>query len=182
MNVYEVLAQTAFLLGNKALCDDIENSTATAQEEIATLLRCYNLVENEIALDYLPLTVEERVSSSDGKCFYTAFSKTPISILSVTDDRGNKLPYEIFPEYLTTSAGDVYVTYTYAPESKNANSPCSYSGRVSKRLLAYGVATEYCLINGLYEEAVMWDKKYKDALLCISSANKPKIVRARRWV
>lgn len=34
----------------------------------------------------------------------------------------------------------------------------------SPRLFAYGIAAEYCLACGLFEEAAVWDKKYKDAL------------------
>ncbi|MBP5242834.1 MAG: hypothetical protein J6Z36_03995, partial [Clostridia bacterium] len=112
----------------------------------------------------------------------TSFARLPVSVLAVTDERGNKLPYTIFPEYVKTVKGVVAITYTYAPENKAISGNSDYGGRVSARLLAYGVASEYCLIAGLYDEALSWDKKYKDALLCACASNKPHVIRSRRWV
>lgn len=34
---------------------------------------------------------------------------------------------------------------------------------ITGRMLAYGVAAEYCIVEGM-AEAVTWDKRYKDAL------------------
>lgn len=146
------------------------------------LLRCYNIVENEVALDYLPLTAEETIVCDTGALPYTAFLRAPVSILSVTDEYGNKLPYTVFPEYLRTRAGTSVVTYSYSPESKRLCDASEYAARVPERLLSYGVACEYCLISGLYDEALVWDKKYKDALLCAHSASRPRVIRSRRWV
>ncbi len=48
---------------------------------------------------------------------------------------------------------------------------------ISPRVLAYGVAAEYCVTEGL-DEAETWDKRYKSAL---SLAARPKInIKARR--
>lgn len=159
---------------------DVEEKELVKEADI--LLRCYNIVENEVALDYLPLTAEETVTCDTGALPYTAFLRTPVTILSVTDEYGNKLPYTIFPEYLRTRAGTSVVTYAYSPESKRLCDESEYAARVPERLLAYGVACEYCLISGLYDEAVVWDKKYKDALLCAHTASRPRVIRSRRWV
>lgn len=204
MLVKDIAAQAAFLLGREDLfrylreggkgggesADGGESGNgAGAAETVAALrreadifLRCYNIVENEVALDYLPLTAEETVVCDTGALPYTSFLRQPVSILSVTDEYGNKLPYTVFPEYLRTRAGTSVVTYSYSPESKRLCDHSEYAARVPERLLAYGVACEYCLISGLYDEAIVWDKKYKDALLCAHSASRPRVIRSRRWV
>ncbi len=180
--------------GETALSDegmsasDGENENADAEKvrtlkrEADILLRCYNIVENEVALDYLPLTAEETVVCDTGALPYTAFLRTPVSILSVTDEYGNKLPYTAFPEYLRTRAGTSVITYSYSPETKRLSDPSEYAARVPERLLSYGVACEYCLISGQYDEALVWDKKYKDALLCAHASTRPRVIRSRRWV
>jgi hypothetical protein len=186
MKVREILSQAAFLLGKEELDEFFAGNDTSAesalQQDAETFLRCYNMVENEIALDYLPLTTEQTMDASAGKVMYTAFLRTPVSITGVTDVYGNKLPYTIFPTYLQTAKGRVAVTYSYAPTEKVLSSESEFVARASKNLLAFGVAGEYCLMKGLYEEAVVWDKKFRDALLCACAQNSPRVVRSRRWV
>ncbi len=191
MLVKEILSQAAFLLGKEELSRYLQGQageTLTEEQEKAfqsetdALLRCYNIVENEIALDYLPLTAEETVVCSTGALPYTSFMRSPVSILSITDEYGNKLPFTVFPEYVRLRAGTAVATYSYSPESKRISDYSDYSARVGERTFAYGVACEYCLVSGLYEEALVWDKKYKDALLCAQNASRPRVIRSRRWV
>lgn len=193
MLVKDVAAQAAFLLGKDELSryikgrlkeDDSLDETTKKEfdKEAETLLRCYNVVENEIALDYLPLTAEETVVCDSGELPYTSFLRAPVAVLSVTDEYGNKRPFTIFPEYVKTCAGTAVVTYAYAPETKRLDDVGEYGARASERMMAYGVACEYCLVSGLYAEAVVWDKKYKDALFCAQSASRPHVIRSRRWV
>jgi hypothetical protein len=186
MKVREILSQAAFLLGKQELSDFFSGSDAAAtsqlQQEADDFLRCYNMVENEIALDYLPLTAEQSMETSAGKLVYTAFLRSPVSIVSVTDVYGNRLPYTVYPAYLQTKQGVALVTYSYAPEAKTLSDESEFVTRVSQNLLAFGVAGEYCLIKGLYEEAVVWDKKFRDALLCACAQNSPHVVRSRRWI
>lgn len=191
MLVKEILSQAAFLLGENALSEYIRRGAdASASEEEKKelakktdfLLRCYNIVENEIALDYLPLTAEEYVVGGTDRIQYTSFSRTPVSVISVTDERGNKLPYTVFPEYLSVpDAGTAVVTYSYAPEQKALSGQTDYGAGLPERLFAYGVACEACVIGGAYDEATAWDKKYKDALMSAHSRNRPKVIRSRRW-
>ncbi len=192
MLVKDVIKQAAFLLDKEALLQYLDTpsedvSTAFTDEEIAdfektvnSLLRCFNIVENEVAIDYLPLTAEARMESEDGKLLFTAFARSMVSVLSVTDEYGNPVGYAVYPEYVKTQKGKVVVTYSYAPEMKALTSESDFS-RIPERIFSYGVACEYCLIGGLYDEAVVWDKKYKDALLCAQSLSRPRVIRSRRW-
>jgi hypothetical protein len=187
MKVREILSQAAFLLGKQELSDffsgtETEATTTQLQQEADAFLRCYNMVENEVALDYLPLTTEQRLETESGKLVYTAFLRTPVSIVSVTDRYGNRLPYTVYPAYLRTKQGTAVVTYSYAPTSKTLSGESEFVARVSQNLLAFGVAGEYCLTKGMYEEAVVWDKKFRDALLCACAQNSPHVVRSRRWI
>jgi hypothetical protein len=186
MKVREILSQAAFLLGKEELdaffAGDESLTEGALAGEADTLLRCYNMVENEIALDYLPLVTEQNMDASTGKVMYTSFLRTPVSITGVTDVYGEKLPYTIFPTYLQTRKGLAVVTYSYSPVEKMLSDESEFAARASKNLLAFGVAGEYCLLKGLYEEAVVWDKKYRDALLCACAQNSPHVVRSRRWV
>ena len=86
MTVKEVLDCAAFLLGKEETQAYLNQSeaegTPQVQRETELLLRCYNIVENEIALDYLPLTAEESFIAENGTIPYTSFSRFPVSVSS----------------------------------------------------------------------------------------------------
>lgn len=53
--------------------------------------------------------------------------------------------------------------------------------RVSARVTALGVAAEYCFVCGLFEEAQLWDGRYKDSLKIALRKKGAMSVKARRW-
>ena len=96
MKVKEVLAAAAELCGRKDLADHLAGKSgeraAEAERECETLLLCYNMTENEIALDYLPLKREESFESG-GEIPYAAFSEPPLEILAVYGEAGQRLRF-----------------------------------------------------------------------------------------
>ncbi len=151
--------------------------------ETATLfLDCFNRVENELALDYLPLVAEEELNTTTGKIVFSNLKHAVVRMIRVTDESGASLPYEVFSEYLTTRKGKVKVVYSYTPEPKSWNSESELSLYVSPRLFVYGVAAEYCMATGRYEETKVWDEKYKAAVEAAYRLHSGGKMPSRRWV
>lgn len=161
--------------------DYLENKGETGKRETEALLRCFNLVENEVALDYLPLYAEDETESETGTIAYSVLSKKAVRILGVRDEWGNKIPFRLFPEFLRTAPGKVKIVYTYTPEEKGLEDSSDFILQVSPRLLALGMAAEYCLAGGLFEEAEVWDAKYRDALSAAYRSCPARVMRSRRW-
>ena len=184
MRVKDVIALAAANLGRDDLQSAVYDIAGEPEGDWAALLRCYNLVENEIALDYYPLKTEETFETEDGTVNFARFSYAPVCITSVADERG-EAAFELFPARLRVKEGAgkrVTVRYTYSPAQKKWNDDSEYSGKISARLMSFGVASEFCLTGGLYQEAAMWDKKYRDALKAANIVRKKLAVRSRRWV
>ena len=152
------------------------------KKDAELLLQCFNHVENELALDYLPLTEEEETYSSTGVLFFADLSRAAARILRVEDEKGNSLKFRLFPDHLQTQAGKLKVIYAYAPEEKTMDGESDYQTEVSERLFIYGMAAEYAIENGLFEEAGIWDRKYKDAISAAYKATPNKKIASRRWV
>ena len=81
MLIRDVLILAAESLGRTDLSASIRSAYSAAVSsgtvpagETAVLLRCYRLVENEVALDHLPLKAEERMMPSEGYLAFTDFS------------------------------------------------------------------------------------------------------------
>lgn len=183
MTVKDCMKLAAVELGVAEILENYFNGvTSNANRVGEVLLQCYNVVENELALDYLPLTAEEEVYTLTGAVEFSAFSRRAVRILSVTDENGEKVKYRMFAQYLKAQAGDLKITYIYEPNEKTIEDECECAPAVSTRMLAYGMAAEYCLRMGMYEEADVWSKKYKDAIEAAYKATPCKRVSSRRWV
>ena len=182
MTVKECVITAATELG---IADEVQEyldgSSAGGQKNAQLLLTCFNLVENELALDYLPLYAEDEMSSETGKIDFSALSMAAVRILRVSDEWGNSVPFQIFPAYLKTQPGKVRVAYTYTPEEKSMDGESDFKLQASVRLMAYGIAAEYTLATGLFEEYAVWDKKYKEAIDAAYKALPCKRMRSRRW-
>ncbi|MBQ8374914.1 MAG: hypothetical protein IJX98_04995 [Clostridia bacterium] len=183
MTVKEIIVKAAELLG---LSDLVEGYFSSGSEDgkkaVDALVGCYNLVESELAIDYLPLVCEDEVKTDTGAVYFTKLRKNASRILSVCDQNGNAVEWKLFPEYILAQAGKLVVRYAYAPTEKNLDDDGEYQSVASVRLFAYGVAAEYCLIAGLYEESAVWENKYRAAIQAAYKAKPSKVMKARRWV
>ena len=183
MTVKEVVSLAAELIG---VGEVLQAHFTAASEEGARieekLLQCFRVVENEVALDYLPLVAEDEIDSKTGAVFFSALTKNAVRVLKVTDESGDSVPYEVYPKYVKTLPGKLTVRYAYAPEKKDLTNDVEAHSSVSVRLLAYGIASAYCLNEGLYAEAAIWEKRYKQAVVAAYKASPAKVMRSRRWV
>lgn len=159
----------------------LDGTDVTGEADTENLLRCFNLVESELALEYLPLCAEEELETQTGTVYFSELSRAPVRVLRVRDKWDNERPFKLFPDYLKTQSGSVKVEYSYLPETKGLDGASDFALQASTRLFAYGMAAEYTLSCGRFEEAAVWDKKYKDAIAAAYRAKPCKKIRARRW-
>ena len=189
MTVKEVIIQAAGCLGREDLIEALNKSSALLskeeEQEISSLLRCYNFVENEVALDYLALKKEESVTVSENKIAYSMLSAAPVNIRKVVCG-GYVQRFAVYPAYICLPdgwVGKANVVYDYIPSTKSLTSISEFTDKgVSERLLAYGVSAQYCLVNGETGRAAVWDKKFRDALRAKNLLRRTVSVRSRRWV
>ncbi len=160
----------------------LKTNDSAGKEKTQLLLNCFNLVENELALDYLPLTTTEKVQTSTGQVQFSALKNAPVRILKVENRQGEEVPFTLYPKYLTSEKGELLITYTYTPEPKTIHDESDFSGNVSARLMAFGMAAEYTMAMGEFQESGLWDKKYKDAIAAICPLKTSKKMASRRWV
>ena len=186
MFVKEVLAVAAATAGRSDLATEIEKESPDVDAEILRLVRCYNLVENEIALDYFPLKHEETVTALDGIIPYSQLEFAPVTVFTVTGIGGDPLNFETRPAHILLSGmkgqRQMILSYSYSPKEKLITEDASFGEKISARLLAFGVACEFCLSNGQYAEAATWEKKYREALRAANVSRRRLSVRSRRWV
>ncbi len=184
IKVRDAVLEAAQLLG---IAEEVQTylggaATAAGQRDTDLLVGCFNRIENELALDYLPLTAEEEVVTATGVVEYAALNEKVVRVFCVEDEWGNSIKCRLFPSYLKTSAGKVKIIYAYAPTAKTISGESEYEIGVSLRLFAYGMAAEYSLTTGAPSSAGAWEQKYRDAVRAAYKTTPCKRLRARRWV
>ena len=152
-----------------------------AERDIGILLRCLNLTVNEAATEYFPLKRTETVESN-GRIAFSALSRPPVDIYAVKIG-GASAAFKLYPSELITHAGTAEVTYSYLPEKAELFSEIEYEeGKLTARVLAYGTAAQYSLICALYEEALMWDRRYKNSITAAQRTVHAVRLPQRRWL
>lgn len=183
ITVEGVTRKAATLLGfGEEIAAYFDDDDERAKSKAELLLTCFQLIENELSLDYLPLYGEERVKPRLGRVYYSNLSSPVVRIVRVTDLDGNPVKYRLFPAYIETDLAEVRVLYVYMPADKYFDEEVEQNLAVSERLYAYGMAAEYCIATGLLEEAAIWDKKYKEVIESARSLTPCERIRSRRWV
>ena len=166
MKVKEIVLAAANALGIKDEVGAYFAGTSLVQKkEGDRLLACFNIVESET-----------------GRLEFAAFKFAPVRIVRVMNEAGESVRFSVYPEYLKTEVGKLTVRYTYTPEEKTIDGKSDYVLYASERLFVYGILAEYCLGEGLFEEASAWDKKYKEALKAACKAVPCTRLKSRRWV
>ena len=164
--------------------ENISSASQSVQDEINFLIKCLNLAYIEVAEDYVPLLCKEKLILDGGKLNFSSLTKTLVDVVSLKDKNGFKIKYKSFPTYLQTNESEAEITYKYKPEDLTSLTSTveSFAGKVSEKLLAFGTLMEYCFILGLYEDAEIWEKRFKDALLVRSRKKSGIKLPSRRWI
>jgi hypothetical protein len=156
MQVKEIIELSALLLDIK-LTDDIRKD----------LVRCYNLVEQELATDYFPILEVDKFFHVKDKIYYKDFSRKPCWLKGIQDFHGDSVSFRLTPEYINLiknyDGETFFVKYYYRPEEKELYSNSTYGAEYIS-ILKYGIAAEYCLIQGNFDLAATYNQKYKERI------------------
>lgn len=157
MTVKEVIQSSAELL-------DIELTA----KNIELFVECYNLVENELALEYFPLRTVDKVLIKDNKIKYDELERKAWQIMGVHNCDSHELKYKLCQKHIGFAKKEngkyCWVRYCYVPQEKTVDGISVFDEGMFKDILKYGVCAEYCLINADWEQAKLWSDKYKKSI------------------
>lgn len=183
MLVREILKQACILCGKfdiaKYIAGQSSENYPLMLEEEKILLQAFYTVECELAMEYLPIIIEEKIDSN-GFIALDILQERPLAIQSIMDSRNRKVPYTLTCEGIQTGIGSLKIKYSVYPKEKtlteNIQIPMQYS-----RVLLLGVAAEYAMLSGQFALFSLLDKKYRDAI-SYACRSKGGIIKMRRWV
>ncbi len=162
------------------LGDVLKEQTPTDVDKL--LLLCANNCLDEITSEYLPLIQEKKAMAKDGKIPYSLLDETVFDVIEVRHEN-KKVDFRLLPTYIKVDKdGEHIVKYCTRCSLLGAEDEVPVSLLITPRVIAYGIASEYMLVKGFYEEAVTFDGLFKDTLSRLASGKKEKRVGRRRWL
>ena len=168
----DIILTTLLLLGKENELVEVETKeeseySPATKSLISQLIKIVNLVASDITRDAVRLTFCETLTSDENcEIKYSSLSKKVIGVKSVTE--GNKdATFNLYPEYIKVGKPNTKykITYNYENQKcKSIDDDIVFPVCVTCGIVAYGVASEYCSMNLLYDECTMWEQKYVRAL------------------
>ena len=167
----EILKLSATFLGLYDVVTYINNPTNTPNNEVKNkideLLVYMNYVIREVTKEYYPLSYCEDVKSNNQcEIDISLLTKNAIAIKEIKQN-DNSVTFNLYPTYIKVGKPNLIynITYNYIPESiSNINQPLNLPLGLEYFIIAYGIASEYALSKLLYDEANMWESKFKNSL------------------
>lgn len=185
MKVKDIVRSSALILGKTDVVDYLDGQQdvgVDTLESINLLTNLCTLVIDELSSTYIPLVQRETASFANGKYAYNQFSKKVVKIIAVYNMEGKSVDFSTDANCVLSNVMNCEVEYEYRPENYDLEDNVGYSeSDISITALAYGVTAEYCITQGLFEQAVMHHKRYVDAVaeVCLP---KNKKIKPRSWV
>jgi len=116
------------------------------------LVKCFNVIEQELARDHFPLYATHQCNAKVVR--FDEFEYAPVRIV-MCDSK-----FKLHPTHMESKKEMHHIQYAYAPNTKELLDECSY-GEEFIDCLVHGIITEYLCTQYFFEEAIVWDKKYK---------------------
>ena len=129
----------------KKLMEDIAPLLGEDNHDI--LLRCANLVMNNVANNYGDFIEKQTFNVKNGKITYGRFKHNLLKIKSVKSG-GREIQYDLFIGYICVPCGKVEVEYACVPRFKTGNE--QIPGGLAD-ILAVGIMKEYSAISDMRE-------------------------------
>ena len=183
MSVKDIIILACEFTENQSLGQALENNSVLDEEQSEicdSLVKCFNLVNNEVASEYIPIVKWQRVSTTNFKVEYSSLSSKVLHIISVRDSLGRKVKFKAYDSYLMAFANTVDIIYQAEPAELAIDS--EFYSTLPNRIYAYGIAREYYFQQTLFDEADIWEERFKNTLSIMARKRSETHIPKRRWL
>lgn len=150
--------------------------------ELTLLLRCFNMTLEELAGDYFPLLKKETLTPVNGLIANANFSKPPVEIYSVKKN-GEPVEYSLYPEGMHLSANTAHeIVYGYIESEMTIEETITVHPKVTEALIVLGTLMNYCIANGKYEDSLIYEKRFREAIREKMRKSGELKLPERRWI
>ena len=121
MTVRDILKLVCEFVGERELAQKLATSQQLQereQQKIEIMTNCFNLVNQEIASDYLPFLHKEEVDIEDGVLNFSSLKNKVINIYEIKNRFGFNLKFRNYSNFVEVFGKGKWVTYSFFPADK----------------------------------------------------------------
>ncbi len=186
MLIKEILYLVGKYLGDSELCYETQDGYASSDgvEVMMPYIKLINLVQKRLATECFVLKTKETISvTKAGEFPFSSLSKPFFKLIKIMQNN-KPVRFELVNSGVVLPIGDFEIWYQYTPEQITfaSSKVCDFNGKISERIYALGVASEYCLLNGMYDTANFFEEKFLNAINLIKMGTNLKLMPKRRWL
>ncbi|MBQ8468681.1 MAG: hypothetical protein IJ542_02875 [Clostridia bacterium] len=166
----QLIKNVALILDDKQSFASLENSSdlqVATNANINTYLTLANFVIRDIAANFLCFyTSEKLLSNEQGKIMFSNLSHQPCRIKKVKNFFGKSVAYDLHIDSIVVpSTCEQYsIEYSYFPDDYNLTDALLLPMGLDSSTVCYGVVSEYYSLKMQFNEAAIWEAKYKNGL------------------
>lgn len=185
MKIRDYVANVANLLSlwdsNKVDLEDVNNNDQTIVERINKIQVMVNGIICEIANYFVPLIIQKHVNTINGEVPLSNLRMNIVSVEKVVNEQGKEIDFEVYHDKIVMSENSGTVYLRIIPKTYNYTNEIEYTDlQVPSKVIVYGTAAEFCLSEGLFDEAVVWHEKYREQLKLLTKPKNYKTAK-RTW-
>lgn len=154
--------------------------------ELDLIILSINNMQEKL-LKQKPLITKQEVKVNDNKIEFSTLPNRLNQVLSIKS-KNLKLSFKILDDFIlvdmpsSCSVKEVEIEYSYyLPKVESLKDIVNLDNLVKEHTLALGVASEYCYISGLFDDAEIWNKKFTSELEKDCEQIKSFIMPSRVW-
>lgn len=152
------------------------------ETEYKKLLLSLNGVMQEFSYKINLTTKKEDVVFFNNSFDLNLLSKKAINIIEVKNQNGKKLKFKIIDNKLECNTTLAQVTYNYLLEPvKNIEDEVLINNKISMKAIVLGVISQYYYINGLFDDAKIFEESFLKAVKECLRTNKNFFMPKKRW-
>lgn len=186
MKYIDCIKVAALYLDDDDLNDYLANKGTSSEDierKIRYLCAFIDLIANEISCEYFPVLAVEKVQATEGRINFDQLSRKIVDVRWLKKN-GQKVNYDFYAFAIGVDEdGEYDICYEYSPNSFDGNleSNIELYGRITSRIVGIGAAAEYCLAFDRFDEAIIYDKMFKDALVGVEKSRGKLKIKQRSW-
>jgi len=160
---------------------DYVKQSQKSNKNFGLLVKCVALCEMELACDYFPLKAKQEFLTNSVKL--SEFNRPLHEVVKVYNPFGEEVKFVSNVDGIVAdTTGGIVVHYHYRPTTKEYFDELERGNpKMDERLFAYGAIAEFMFLSGMYDDATIWDKRYKDLIQVTLYSNKSLKIPERRW-
>ena len=157
-----------------------ENGDDIQKAKLNALLRCLNMAYEEICTEFLPILKKEAIVTTNGEFYFSDLSQPLCAIISLKTADGGNIKYSLSSDHISFEGDSAVLVYAVKPDELEFGDEAKVL--FPERVLAYGTAREFFLMQALSDEALIFENRFKESLENLVRKKAALIWPRRQWI